>query len=205
MLKPVIVSELEALVLQRDEAVRRAEAAEKRVVELEARLPAADRNAYGRTPAQQKRDIELCAVYRHLQQPGLTAEEIHEGLTTLCKEAAPGPWEADIDDPGTQPLWTGKFYTGGADVDATWCTYNDEPLTIANALFTAMARSAVPALLHHGAALTARVQTLERERMRRDEASLRERPHVDNRPVGCLCTWEYGDSPCPVHDGKEDE
>ena len=25
------------------------------------------------------------------------------------------------------------------------------------------------------------------------------------RPAGCQCTWEFGDSPCPVHDLEQAE
>jgi hypothetical protein len=68
-------------------------------------------------------------------------------LKKLCDAATPGPWEADIDDPGTEAeVWTGKFFCGNGE---TWAVY-DEPgkQQVANARFIAAAREALPHMIN---------------------------------------------------------
>lgn len=72
------------------------------------------------------------------------------------------PWVPDIDDPQTAPMWTGKFYTGTEG--STWCTYNEEPWTIANVRFTGAARSNVPRLRDALAAALDEIEQLRRTR-----------------------------------------
>lgn len=77
--------------------------------------------------------------------------------------AQEGPWVADIDDPKTEPTWTGKFYCGYDG--GTWCTYNDEPLAVANLRFIDLARTAMSLLV-------AEVEALRR----RDVPARKQRP-----------------------------
>jgi hypothetical protein len=60
-----------------------------------------------------------------------------------------------------------------------------------NAALIAVLRNAAPGLLD------------EVERLRAYAEKLRAEAGIVSRPTGCLCQWEQGDSPCPVH--EEDE
>lgn len=76
--------------------------------------------------------------------------ELLDEWQALSDKATPGPWEADIDDPGTpHEMCTGKFYCGTDDDNnwTTWCTYDDSAQGLDNYRFTAAARTAVPALI----------------------------------------------------------
>jgi len=79
----------------------------------------------------------------------ITQKQLDE-WQAICDAASPGPWEADVDDPGTpHETWTGKFYTG-PKLEQTWCTYGGEDpdsVHVANARFCALARSALPRLI----------------------------------------------------------
>jgi hypothetical protein len=81
-------------------------------------------------------------------------------MLELLSQTDPGPWEADIDDPGSKhPEFTGKFYSG--EDSGTWDTYGDprEPYNknqIANIRFCALARTWVPQLIEE-------IQRLRRE------------------------------------------
>jgi hypothetical protein len=60
--------------------------------------------------------------------------------------------------------------------------------------------------LHHRNNLLRRDLGLSEEKVARLENALAEWRAGDRalRPVGCQCTWEQGDSPCPVHPSIDD-
>lgn len=69
-----------------------------------------------------------------------------ERLKRICRDASPGPWEADIDDPDGDPCFTGKWYTGSG----VWSTYGDqtsEAQQAKNAIFCAESRTWFPHLI----------------------------------------------------------
>lgn len=106
---------------------------------------------------------------------------------------------------------------------------------IRNASFIAVARTALPALLDEVESLRAKLADYEargwapaktyRERAEAAEAKLATAEEAwaraeraeerckklmaangfEERPQGCLCTWEFGDSPCPVHSDLGDD
>lgn len=79
----------------------------------------------------------------------LDYKKIEELKRLLADEDAhEPPWEADVDDPGTRPFWTGKFYTDNGC--KSWCTYGAGETSAehaANARLAAAAVSILPELI----------------------------------------------------------
>lgn len=99
-------------------------------------------------------------------------------ISFALSQMSPGPWEADVDDPETDPHWTGKFYTGDRGARGTsWCTYDDaDPDTLPNVRGIAVLMSEVPALLAEVEDLRrgAHQATLDREEVKLLRDELRE-------------------------------
>lgn len=103
-------------------------------------------------------------------------------------------------EPGLSPRQSGNKSTGactseGASSECQWCTFQlgpDEGPTLCDQCQRALLVQAESSLKSSGANGIAAELARAADRL-------------DNeRPKGCVCTWEYGDSPCPVHGEIDD-
>lgn len=120
-------------------------------------------------------------------------------LVALASAASPAPWTADVDDPRTNPAWTGKFYVG--DDGDTWCTYDNDTREIANVRLMEYLRNNADAIVDEMRELRARIHDADVARVDRDQA-VEEAVRWRKLAADYAQAWDAHDAALLEHDDR---